>query len=151
MVTTTHDLRVLNTLPWDELNEYEGQLEIDLPCASLQPITVYVQVSNSKQWQQIASLRKGALSLERTGSVRLVPSDVTVGLQQIDGVIYKTTGVACRATTEEVELVLGDGFILSVELDRSVHLGESIPTITPGDRVQIVGKLQLDPHWASVQ
>lgn len=145
MPTNHYELHVKQSVPWSEINDYEGQMEVVIPDLSEQVLCVYALLSGSKEWAQMKGVLHAELWLERTGKVEAASLDMLPGLHQIGDVIYEATGLIRNASPEEFALEVAPGFVLRVDLDPSDRLAVPLPELSVGQYARVIGKLQVEP------
>jgi hypothetical protein len=134
--------------PWSQLNDYEGEVEIDLGDRRLHCRVVLP----SGQWDAVRPGERviAALWLARSGEVALLDAAAAAepGLRQLRGVAYEAVGRVEAVDDEQLRLDCGAGLggagrLLDVDLELTPALRQQLH-VAPGAQLRVVGTLQLD-------
>jgi hypothetical protein len=147
-----YNFTIEKIVPWEEFNEYEGQIQGHIDYAGQKINLVgYIQMARQSEWEkyQPGDVIKVNLLLERIGQIKILDQSTKAELKQIKtgsdehgkGVIYQCSGQVTEITAEQLKVK--SIFYLIFDLDMPIP-DLNIENIKVGDYVDIEGRLQIE-------
>jgi hypothetical protein len=127
------------TRPWSQLNEYEGELDIELDGVTL---TGRAVLAGAHAWNEIVL---GAtvdvdVWLECLADVEILAAPAALALVSLGGASYEAVGRVLSAEGDEV--LLATRIELRVDLASTPVQPQSV--VQAGDLIRVTGQLQID-------
>ena len=125
--------------PWSQLNEYEGELDIELDGVTL---TARAVLAGAHAWNEIVlgATVDVEVWLECLADAEILAAPAALALVSTGGASYEAVGRVLR--TE------GDDVLLATRIELRVDLGSTPvqpqPVVRAGDLIRVTGQLQID-------
>lgn len=128
---------------WQDYNEYEGQLDIQINGADF---TCYILMHSSDEWKTISQKKafQGRIWLERTGQIDIVETDNEPYFRQIKGVNYEILGSILEQEGEHIIVKSTIPIDLAVDLDVTADMQDILVRLFKGTQVKVTGVLKVE-------